>query len=132
MTAPSSDLSTTRYGRRRLPRRVWVALTVVLVVVGIGWAWRVSQSASDVPVTAQMHSFDVQSDHSTKLTLQVHRNESGPATCAVYALAIDHSVVGERNVDIPASHDELTTVTSVIRTERRAANVRVRDCRLSD
>ncbi|MGH3423353.1 MAG: DUF4307 domain-containing protein [Nocardioidaceae bacterium] len=129
MPTQSPDLST-RYGTRHAPRWVWVVVAVVLIGAGVAWAWWASQSVTD-PVSAQVHSFDVQSEHSTEITLEVHRRDDGAATCEVYAQAMDHTVVGERTIDIAYSDADTVTVSSVIRTDRKAANALVRGCRKS-
>jgi|SRR5699024_10913192 len=133
MSRPNPDLAATRYGRRqrRVPRRVWVIATAILVCAGAAWSWWASQSFSDEPVTAQVRSFDVQSEHRTGITLQVRRNADGPATCEVYAEAMDQAVVGERTVKVPSSAEDVQVVSSVITTNRRAANADVRSCQMT-
>lgn len=132
--SPSSpvDLQSERYGRRSRPQSFWIALTVVLVAVGIAWAWWVAQAQSDQPVSAQVRGYDVVSANLTKVELQVHRRDGAAATCQVYAIAKDHAVVGERSVDIPASGAEEVRVPVEVATERRAVTGELRGCELRD
>lgn len=130
--SPQTDLQTDRYGRRTRPRAFWIALTVVLVTIGITWSWWAAQAQADKPVSAQVHGYDVVSEHLTKVDLQVHRRDGAAATCRVYALAKDHAVVGERSVDIAESGAEQVRVPVEITTERRAVTGTLHDCELRD
>lgn len=132
MSSSPVDLQSDRYGRRSRPRSFWIVLTVVLVSIGVTWAWWVAQAQADKPVSAQVHGYDVVSANLTKVELQVHRRDGAAATCRVYAIAKDHSVVGERSVDIAESGAEEVRVPVEIATERRAVTGALRGCELRD
>jgi hypothetical protein len=75
-----------------------------------------------------LYGYDVVDDHRVRVELIVHRHESQPAVCTVYAQAEDHSRVGERQVQVPAGGPEERRVKAVITTERRAVNGVLHGC----
>ena len=122
-----------RYGgptpRRR--RAVIVASGVigVLALVWLAWAgW--SESTPDVE--SNLQSFQVVDSHSVEATVVVDiRSEGVTANCLVRAFGTDHSVVGERNLEVTgdsgASRHDVT-----VRTERRATAVELIGCTTPD
>ncbi len=87
-----------RYGRRTTRRWVWPTVTAVGVALGIVWAAWVALDTE--PVTAEVHGYAVESPARTVATIEVRRPDPVPVRCTVYAQALDHSVVGERTVDV--------------------------------
>ena len=120
-----TDLSS-RYGTRSRPRWLWPAVAVIGIVLGVSFAAWVG--FQDKPVTGRLWGYDVKSDHEVVVTLDVIRPDPLDVRCTVYAQAEDHSVVGEKTVDVPASEAEKTRVTIRIETERRAVNGVLRTC----
>ena len=119
-----------RYGRRTTRRWLWPTVTAVGVVLGIAWAAWVALDTE--PVTAEVHGYAVESPARTVATIEVRRPEPVPVSCTVYAQALDHSVVGERTVEVPAGTRERTRVEVPISTEREAVTAVLRTCQLSD
>ncbi len=121
-----SDLDA-RYGRRTPRRWIWPVVAIVGISASVVWAaWVAFQPR---PVNGVLWAYDVLDDHRVRVTLDLHRPEPLAVTCTVYAQAQDHSIVGERAVDVPAGRDEDSRVTTVITTERRAVNGVLRGCR---
>jgi hypothetical protein len=120
-----TDLSS-RYGTRRRPRWFWPAVAAVGIALGIAFAaWVGFQKDA---VTGRLWGYDVVDDRQVTVTLDVVRPDPLAVQCTVYAQADDHSVVGEKTVDIPASEREKVRVTIDIETERRAVNGVLRTC----
>lgn len=118
-----------RYGRRTTRRRwLWPVVAAVGVLVGVAWAAWVALD-SDV-VAGEVRSYVVESDTRVLATIDVRRPEPVPVRCSVYAQALDHSVVGERTVDVPPGTRERTRVEVPITTEREAVTAVLRTCQV--
>ena len=120
-----TDLSS-RYGTRTRPRWFWPAVAAVGIAIGITFAAWVG--FQDEPVTGRLWGYDVKSDHLVTLTVDVIRPDPLDVRCTVYAQAADHSIVGEKTVDVPASKDEKTRITIDVQTERKAVTGVLRTC----
>jgi hypothetical protein len=120
-----TDLSS-RYGTRSRPRWFWPAIAAVGIVLGITFAAWVG--FQDKPVTGRLWGYDVKNDHEVTITLDVIRPDPLAVRCTVYAQAADHSIVGEKTVDVPASEDEKTRITIDVQTERKAVTGVLRTC----
>jgi hypothetical protein len=79
-------------------------------------------------VRAVLWGYDVKSDHRVLVSLDLYRPEPLAVQCTIYAQADDHSVVGERTIDIRPGSREKTRVRATIVTERRAVNGVLRGC----
>lgn len=124
-----TDLSS-RYGTRRRPRWFWPVVAAIGITLGIVFAAWVG--FQDKPVTGRLWGYDVKDDHQVTVTLDVIRPDPLDVRCTVYAQAHDHSIVGEKTVDLPASPQEKTRVTIDIETERRAVTGVLRTCVAAD
>jgi len=120
-----TDLSS-RYGTRTRPGWVWPVITVAGIAIGVAFAAWVG--FQDRPVTARVWGYDVVDDRRVTVTLDVARPDPIDVRCTVYAQAEDHSVVGEKTVDVPASQGEQTRLTIAVQTERRAVTGVLRTC----
>lgn len=120
-----TDLSS-RYGTRTRPRWFWPAVTAVGVAIGIMFAAWVG--FQDEPVKGRVWGYDVKSDHLVTLKLDVVRPDPLAVRCTVYAQAADHSIVGEKTVDVPASKEEETRISIDVQTERKAVTGVLRTC----
>jgi hypothetical protein len=124
-----TDLST-RYGSRQRPRWFWPAVAAVGITLGIAFAAWVGFQKD--PVTGRLWAYDVKGDDLVTVTLDVVRPDPLDVTCTVYAQAADHSIVGEKSVDVPASEEEKVRVLIDIETERKAVNGVLRTCVAAD
>ena len=132
MTRPAPDLAE-RYGAPSRGRRpLVVAAVVALAVAGLAWLlWAVLFHARP-PVTSQMVGFDVDGQHAAVARYTVvRRDASVPASCLLRAFADDHSVVGERTVQVDA-RAKAVNLSSTVRTERRATTVDLVGCTTRD
>jgi hypothetical protein len=118
-----------RYGRRT-PRR-WIVPIVAALGIAMLIAWAAWTAFQPRPVRAVLWGYEVQSDHRVKVMLDVYRPEPQAVRCTVYAQAEDHTVVGQRILDISPGSAEKTRVNAVIVTERRAVNGVLQDCQPS-
>lgn len=120
----------TRYGRRTRRRWLWPAVTAVGVLLGVAWAAWVALDTD--PVSGVVHGYEVESPTRVVVTLDVRRPDPVPARCTLYAQSLDHSVVGERTIDLPAGTRQRTRVTLPITTEREAVTAVLRTCQVLD
>ncbi len=120
-----TDLSS-RYGSSQRPRWFWPTIAAIGITIGVAFAAWVGFQKD--PVTGRLWGYDVVSDTQVQVTLDVIRPDPIDVTCTVYAQAEDHSIVGEKTVDVPASNDERVRVPIEIETERKAVNGVLRTC----
>ncbi len=124
-----TDLSS-RYGSRQRPRWFWPVVAAVGITLGIAFAAWVGFQKD--PVTGRLWGYEVMSDSEVAVKLDVIRPDPLAVTCTVYAQAEDHSIVGEKTVDVPASDREKVRVFIDIETERRAVTGVLRTCVATD
>lgn len=124
-----TDLSS-RYGSRQRPRWFWPVIAAVGIALGIAFAAWVGFQKD--PVTARVWGYEVKTDSEVSIKLDVVRPDPLDVTCTVYAQAEDHSIVGEKTVDIPASEQEKVRVFIDVETERKAVNGVLRTCTPAD
>lgn len=115
-----------RYGTSKRPRWFWPLIAAIGITIGIAFAAWVG--FQDKPVTARVWGYDVIDDHRVTVKLDVVRPDPLDVQCTVYAQAADHSVVGEKTVDLPASEQEETRISIDVETERRAVTGVLRTC----
>jgi hypothetical protein len=120
-----TDLSS-RYGSRQRPRWFWPAVAAVGITLGIAFAAWVGFQKD--PVTGRLWGYHVVSDSKVAVKLDVIRPDPIAVTCSVYSQAADHSIVGEKTIDVPASDREKVRVLIDIETERRGVNGVLRTC----
>ncbi|KAA1400298.1 DUF4307 domain-containing protein [Aeromicrobium ginsengisoli] len=120
-----TDLSS-RYGTRTRPRWFWPAIAAIGIAIGISFAAWVG--FQDEPVKGRLWGYDVKSDHLVTLKVDVIRPDPLAVRCTVYAQAADHSIVGEKTVDVSAGTAEKTRVTIDVQTERRAVTGVLKTC----
>jgi hypothetical protein len=124
-----TDLSS-RYGSSQRPRWFWPTIAAIGIALGVAFAAWVGFQKD--PVTGRLWGYDVVSDSQVAVTLDVVRPDPLDVTCTVYAQSADHSIVGEKFVDVPASEQEKVRLTIDIETERRAVNGVLRTCVAAD
>ena len=115
-----------RYGTNNRPRWFWPLIAAVGVTIGIAFAAWVG--FQDKPVTARVYGYDVVADHMVTVKLDVVRPKPLDVQCTAYAPAADHSVGGEKTVDLPASEQEEKRISIDVETERRAVTGVLRTC----
>lgn len=119
-----------RYGKRQRPRWVWWLVAAIGIGLGVVWAaWVAFQPR---PVIAVLWGYDVTSDTSITLTVELRRTEPVAVTCSVYAQGADHSIVGERTVTIPPADEVTIRENIVVETERRAVTGVLRSCQVAE
>ena len=128
MTAPAPDLAE-RYGTPSRSRRpLVIAGIVALSLAGLTWLLWVVLFHGRPPVTSEMVGFDIDGQHAAVARYTVVRRDATvPASCLLRAYADDHSVVGELTVPVE-SRSKAVTVSSTVRTERRATTVDLVGC----
>lgn len=124
-----TDLNS-RYGSRQRPRWLWPTVAAIGIALGIAFAAWVGFQKD--PVTGRLWGYDVVDDKQVAIKLDVIRPDPLAVRCTVYAQAADHTIVGEKTIDIPASDKEKVRVTTTIETERKAVNGVLRTCVAAD
>ena len=112
MTKP--DLLAARYGKTastgKLNRRNIIALGEVLLVAFLAWAiWVAATGANQIK--SQDVGYEVFSPNQTSVRFKVE-SPAGPAVCAIQVLNQSFTVVGYKEVPIPASGQYETFVNT--------------------
>ena len=127
-----------RIARRYPPFRVRGplvrAIIALAVVLGLGWYLQMAVRNSErPPVEATLTAHWVIDDQRAGFELLVGRPDpSRPAVCRVRAQAQNYEHIGDAEVAVPASDQEVVKVTGSLRTVREADAVYVEGCRLVD
>lgn len=119
-----------RYGSRNKPRWFWPLIAAIGITIGIVFAAWVG--FQDKPITARVWGYDIVDDHKTIVKLDVVRPDPLAVQCTVYAQAADHSIVGEKTVDLAANEQDEIRVEVEVETERRAVTGVLRTCEATD
>jgi Tfp pilus assembly protein PilW len=119
-----------RYGSAgRLQRRLLAAAVAVLAVAGLVWLSWAMLFHGRPAVESRLVAFDVDGEHAVDARFTVVRRDADVAAgCLLRAFAEDHSVVGELNVAVRPSDATTHTVSTTVRTERRATSVQLVGC----
>lgn len=133
MTDKDDALLASRYGTRRQSMRPWVKYTLIGVGLAalVGWSAWAGFSQGQKPVSWELRSYTVTSPKTVDIAIDLYREGGRAAECSVYAQAHDHTIVGERVVEVPEGAEQLLVTTSV-NTQREAVNGVVRNCILTD
>lgn len=138
MTPPTSGGSghrgpADRYGStRRWSRPVAIAGGAAITVAAGAWVLWAALYHADPDVTSRLQGFEVTSSSEVRVTIDIERAPDTAVSCVIQAQAGDHSVVGEREVVVPAGSDTSLTRTYVVTTERQATNGVLDSCRPVD
>ncbi len=116
-----------RYGNSSSrPRWFWPLVAAVGIVIGVAFAAWVG--FQDKPITARVWGYEVVDDHQVTVKLDVVRPDPLAVQCTVYAQAADHSIVGEKTVNLPPSEQQQIRIAVDVETERRAVTGVLRTC----
>lgn len=99
------------------------------IAICLGIAWTAWVAFDDPEISADVYAYDVVSDSRTVVTLEVRRPEPIAVVCTVQAQSEDHSVVGERTIELAASEESTERLEIDIQTQRRAVTAILRECR---
>ena len=123
-----------RYAASRRGRLVAVVGAAVAAVAFLGWlAWS-TWSYSTPEIRSELVSYEVTGEHEAVARVDVHlKDPTIVATCVLRALAMDHTVVGERTFEVPGRGEQGSeTLAVTLRTERRATSVELEGCTTPD
>lgn len=128
----TQQLPEDRYGSRarQSPRRGlrWALLGLVIVVTAIVAAIGYKNLGSP-PIEGKQVAFDVTSDSTVRLTIEVHRDDPHrSAECVVRARSISGEEVGRKEVLIPPASVDTVRNETVIRTSARSVTGDVYGC----
>jgi hypothetical protein len=121
-----------RYPADRSPqsrRRWFVALTGVVIAVGVLIAWVAYQRFADPAISGEATGYDILDDSSVEVKFTVNRKDpTVPATCVVRARSKDGSESGRREVYVPASENGQLSMSAVVRTSAPPAVGEIYGC----
>lgn len=135
-TTPESaaDRYADRYGRGRGGRpdlRRWgLALTVVVVLAGIGVAYLGWRQFGPKDIESEQLGYTVIDDSAVELRIRLTRADPGrPVVCVVRAMARDLTEVGRREVVVePSPGEETVKVSTVIETSEPPSSAAIYTC----
>lgn len=118
-----------RYPTHPRRRRVIVAVSVLLAVLGLAWLLWTATVRATPDVAGRIKSFQVVDDTRAEAVLTVDRRDPGkPARCQVFSQAVNYERVGELIVDVPAGTNRVTDVPISVKTFRRPTTVALDHC----
>lgn len=125
---PGTDLAD-RYGvQSPARRRTVIAASGVVGLVALAWLTWVIWFQSSPEVQSSMRSFRIDGDHTVQAEFAVTTSsEDVVADCLLRAFSADHSVVGERNVEVSGVDGQAQRAVT-FRTEREATSVELVGC----
>lgn len=127
-----TDFLDDRYGRTHRPAWIFPAAAGALIVVATAWSVWAALGQVDDPVSARVFGYSVVNDNATKVTIEVQRDDDNAAVlCTITARGRDHSVVGEKTLDVPTTADNPVRVSTTVETQRRAVAATVDGCILA-
>lgn len=129
--SPSEDIPDTmavhrpdaRYGRQRLSRparrRIAIALGVVALMAGIGFAVAGYQRLGSSEVEGKLAGYQLLDSETVDVTISVTRDDPArPVVCIVRARSKDGSETGRREIFVPPSDQTTVQVTAPVKTSR--------------
>ncbi|MGK8510169.1 DUF4307 domain-containing protein [Nocardia asiatica] len=128
--SPSGPLAD-RYGTRPRKRRRWVApaLSVVVVLAGLGVAYLGYQKYGPDDIEAEQLGYVVVDDSTMTIRLKVTRADpQRPVVCFVRAMARDGAELGRREVLVEPSDSGTVELSTVVRSSARPASGSVYAC----
>jgi hypothetical protein len=125
-----------RYGHRRDPgyqrRRRWLtyALAAVMIVAGVGVAFKLYRQYAQAPYQVRVISVTNLTDTAVTVTFEVQKPAGQPAVCTVLGHTRDGEQVGAGEVAVPAGGPDDTTeqVTYTLATTKRPVTAEVPGC----
>ncbi len=122
------DLASRYAGPGRFQRAVALVIVAALVLSGVGFlGWSVIFH-SNPEVQSRLTAFHIDNDHQASVAFTVVRKASDiAATCALQAIAEDHTIVGAATIVVASGPPE-QSLTAQIRTEREATAVDLIGC----
>ncbi|MGK8501381.1 DUF4307 domain-containing protein [Nocardia asiatica] len=120
-----------RYGTRPRKRRRWVApaLSVVVVLAGLGVAYLGYQKYGPDDIEAEQLGYVVVDDSTMTIRLKVTRADpQRPVVCFVRAMARDGAELGRREVLVEPSDSGTVELSTVVRSSARPASGSVYAC----
>ncbi|MEW1954819.1 DUF4307 domain-containing protein [Terrabacter sp. NPDC080008] len=106
----------------------WWVIGTVGILAGVALATWLGLSATLGQPSWDTLGYKVVSDQQVRVDFQVYRPGGTALTCTVEALAIDFSPVGTTTVQVPASTEETTKQSAMLRTTSRAVTGQVTHC----
>ncbi|OIH93956.1 hypothetical protein BIU92_07610 [Curtobacterium sp. MCBA15_003] len=121
-----------RYGRTparaRRSKVVAIAAAIGVVVVFGAWVVWAGLDQSDRGLTDDVIGYEVLSDHSTVVHSQVSVDPGVEAKCAVQVLDKSYSIVGWKEITLPASDQRTRSVSTEVTTTIRGVTGLIHDC----
>ncbi|WP_368074215.1 DUF4307 domain-containing protein [Curtobacterium sp. SGAir0471] len=137
VTAPTAAPGTVaslddRYGRtpdrRRRSRLVGIVAAIAVVLVFVAWVvWAGLDQESHGLDNTEL-GYTVVSDHQTVVHSQVSADPGTEVRCAVQVLDRSYSIVGWKEVTLPASDQRTRSISTSVNTTTRGVTGLIHDC----
>ncbi|KTR41534.1 hypothetical protein NS263_04450 [Curtobacterium oceanosedimentum] len=137
VTAPTAAPGTAaslddRYGRtpdrRRRSRLFGIVAAIAVVLVFVAWVvWAGLDQESHGLDNTEL-GYTVVSDHRTVVHSQVSADPGTEVRCAVQVLDKSYSIVGWKEVTLPASEQRTRSISTAVNTTTRGVTGLIHDC----
>jgi hypothetical protein len=121
-----------RYGRtpaRKRRSRLFAIVAAIAVVVVFGaWVIWAGLDQSDRGLDQDVIGYEVLSEHSTVVHSQVSVDPGVEAKCAVQVLDKSYSIVGWKEITVPASEQRSRSISTQVTTTTRGVTGLIHDC----
>lgn len=113
---------------RRGGRLGLAVIGVVVAICSVGWAIVMAHVGQVPGISTQTITYRIVDDSTVEIRWQVAKPSGKPVRCVVDALDARFAPVAKQEVIVPAGRSHVER-TDILRTTRRAAAARVKECR---
>ncbi|MES2172188.1 MAG: DUF4307 domain-containing protein [Actinomycetota bacterium] len=135
MTVTPPTAIDSRYGRtpsrRRRQRWLYIGGGVAVAIVVVAWVVWAGLDQAGATMDAEDVGNTIVNSHTVKVTYQVSMPPGQTAKCALQVQASDHSIVGWKIVDVPASKAFTNTYTQVVKSVGKPTTGLIYECWLT-
>lgn len=132
MTNTASDAANrvrldARYGRRSVPRWVWVVAGAAVAAIFVWFAWGTITNENSA-VRVDDLGYQIVDDHTAEVSFQVSAPADRQVACTLEALDEQHGVVGWKTELLPASPERIRGFRATIPTLAHATTAIADEC----
>jgi hypothetical protein len=124
-----------RYGRTRAwsrrERLLGIGAGVAMLLAATLWVWWVGTDPARTALQTRDIGFEIVDDSTVEVIFEVTVDPGTPVSCAVEALNSSYTIVGWREIDLPAAEARTATHVLEVRTTERPTTGLVSECWLS-
>lgn len=127
----SKNISHQRYGRSRLDRKdriLAISIGSITLIAFLLWAALFTTNES-AKVSHRDIAYEVIDEYSTKVTFEVSRTPGESVVCDVKVLNQAFAIVGFLALEVAASNNRSTVISTIVRTTELGVSGLVDSCR---